>query len=189
MTDDQHIHIHNDSMDSGSHLFRVIATFLLIIGAVAIGWGFAQNGMLDLVAVVLTATLSMQIQLMLRNGIIVLPDKKSDDERIEAGKSAARDIMGAFKAILDRSSLLRITLIAIGYGLLFGMVRAGIQLALGTWMSNLYLALGTGAVVASAICFPTLFVGMYRAMKARSSVQIRTQGQPRVDGRSEQEAA
>ena len=163
------IHIHN-TVDSSAHIWRVVATFLLIIGFVVIAWGLSEWGMLELAATGTAAVLSMLVQLLLRNGFIVLPTTTSDDERIEAGKSALRDIVGMLTAMLDRSSLLRLVLIAIGYGLLFILVRAAIQVVLTGLITNIFVAAGIGAIIAAFICFPTLLVGLRRALQTRKVV-------------------
>ncbi|GAA4525576.1 hypothetical protein GCM10023160_18670 [Brachybacterium paraconglomeratum] len=168
---DTHVHVHNSSgLDANSHTWRVVATFLAIGSLISLAWGLAQFGMLELAATGTAAILSMQIQLMLRNGFIVLPDAKSDDARIEEGKNALRSIVGMFQAILDRSSILRLTMLSIGYGILFVLLRMAIQTALGIF-TNIWIALAAGAIVASVICFPTLFAGLIRAMKAKKEAK------------------
>jgi hypothetical protein len=166
MSDDQHIHIHNNAMDSNAHVWRVVSTFLAIGALVSLAWGLAQFGMLELAATGTAAVFSMLVQLLMRNGFIVLPESASDDARIEEGKNALKAIIGMVQAILDRSSILRLTLIAISYGVLFILVRTLIQYALGVF-GNIWIALAAGGLVASVICFPTLFAGLFRAMKAK----------------------
>lgn len=168
----QGIHIHND-VDANGHLWRVIATFLLITGTIGIAWGFAQAGLLEGAAVMLTASLSMEVQLLMKNGFIVIPDPKSDDQRIERGKNALRDIAEMAAAIIERSSILRVTVLSIGYGAIFVILRAGLQLALGAWLSNIWLALGTGAIVASVFVFPTLFTSFFRKLRSNRATAVR----------------
>lgn len=158
------VHVHNTSMDANAHLWRVIATFLLVMGCVSFFWGLAEWGMLEMAATAATATLAMLFQLLVRNGVIVLPESKSEDARIEEGKSAVKAILGMIQAYLDRSSLLRLTLIAILYGGAFVLVRTLIAWGLGVF-ANIWIAMAVGAVIASIICFPTLFAGVFRAMK------------------------
>jgi hypothetical protein len=163
------INIHN-SVDANAHIWRVLATFLVIIGFVVIAWGLGQWGMLELAATGTAAVISMLLQLLLRNGFIVLPDSKSDGARIEEGKNALRSIVAMFQAMLDRSSLLRLVLIAVGYGIGFILVRAAISVVLGAFIGNIFFAIGFGAIIAAFICFPTLLAGTMRALKSRKVV-------------------
>lgn len=165
---DVHVSIQNVGLDANAHVWRVVATFLAIGGFVSFAWGLAQWGMLDLAATGSAAVISMLIQLLLRNGFIVLPESKSEDRRIEEGKNAIKAITGMVQALIDRSSILRLTLIAIIYGVAFMLLRAGIAMALGVF-ANIWIALAVGAIVASVICFPTLFAGLFRAMKSKAA--------------------
>ncbi|MDQ0648619.1 hypothetical protein QFZ53_002815 [Microbacterium natoriense] len=164
------IHIHNNNFDAGAHVWRVLATFLAIGALVSLAWGLAQFGMLELAATGTAAVLSMLIQLMMRNGFIVLPHRQSDDARIEEGKSALKAIAGMVQAWIDRSSLLRLVLIATGYGIVFVLLRTLIQFALGMF-GNIWVALAAGGLVASVICFPTLFAGIIRSMKTKKGTK------------------
>lgn len=162
------IHIHNN-VDANAHIWRV-ATFLVITSFVCIAWGLSEWGMLELAATGTAAVLSMLVQLLLRNGFIVLPEARSDDKRIEAGKSALRDIVGMLQAVLDRSSLLRLVLIAMGYGIVFILVRAAVRVVLSAFIGNIFVAVGIGALIAAFVCFPTLLAGTMRALKSRKAV-------------------
>lgn len=157
----------NNSIDSSAHIWRVLATFLVITGFVVIAWGLGQWGMLELAATGTAAVISMLVQLLMRNGFIVLPDSRSEDARIEEGKNALRSIVGMLQAMIDRSSLMRLVLIAIVYGLVFILVRAVISVVLGVFVTNLAFAIGLGAIIAAFICFPTLLAGSLRALKSK----------------------
>lgn len=164
------IHIHQQGgLDAGAHLWRVLATFLAIGGVVSLAYGLAQWGLIDIAATGVTAFLTMLLQLMARNGMIALPGATgSDDQRITEGIGAIRAIVGLGSAILDRSSLLRLTLIAAGYAATFVLVRTLIGYAL-TIFGNIWIALAAGGIIASLICFPTLAVGLVRALRSRES--------------------
>lgn len=159
------IHIHNSTLDAGAHVWRVVATFLAIGAFVSLAWGLAQWGWLDVAATGLTATMAMLVQLLARNGMIALPERAEvEDERIEAGRSAIRDIVGMVQAFIDRSSLARLTLIAVAYGVGFMVVRLIVAWGLGI-LGNVWVAIAVGLIVASLICFPTLFAGLMKAVK------------------------
>ncbi|GAB3563309.1 hypothetical protein [Spelaeicoccus albus] len=161
-------HIHNNhTVDANAHVWRVAGTILAIAAFVSLAWGLSTAGLAELAASGTAAMISCLVQLLIRNGMIVIPERKSDDARIEEGKSAIKSIVGMFQAFLDRSSLLRLALIAIGYAVLFILLRAGIQALLGVF-ANIWIAGAFGAAVASVICAPTLFTGLFRAMKAKS---------------------
>lgn len=165
------VNVQNTNFDSNSHVWRVLATFLAIGAMVSLAYGLTQWGMLELAATGTTAIVSMLVQLMMRNGFIVLPEATSDDERIEEGKNALKAITGMIQAWIDRSSMLRLLLIAIGYGVAFILLRMLIAWALGVF-GNIWIALAAGGLVASVICFPTLFTGVIRAMKANKSREV-----------------
>ena len=161
------IHIHHAAADAGAHIWRVLATFLAIGGMVSLAYGLAQWGLIDIAATGVTAFLTMLVQLMLRNGVIVLPSAPSDDQRITEGVGALRAIAGLVQAILDRSSLLRLTLIAAGYAVTFVLVRTLIGYAL-TVFGNVWIALAAGGIIASLICFPTLIAGLLSALRSQT---------------------
>ncbi|WP_129656317.1 hypothetical protein [Rothia halotolerans] len=159
------IHIHNN-VDANAHVWRVVGTVLAVGAFCSIAWGLGQAGLLELASALTTAFLFQFVALLLRNGIIVLPDSTSDDARIEDGKSAIRSIIGMVQAFIDRSSILRLALIAMAYGLAFIAARAAIQGMLGIF-SNVFIAAGAGAAIAAVICAPTLFTGLFRALKVK----------------------
>lgn len=158
------VHVHNN-LDANAHAWRVLSTILLIGGLVSLAWGLAQAGLLEMAASGTAAVVSMLVQLLMRNGLIVIPESRSDDARIEDGKNAIRSIAGMVRAYLDHSSILRLALISVAYGALFILLRAGIHAALGIF-SNIFIAGAAGAVAASVICFPTLLAGLLRAFRS-----------------------
>ena len=110
---------------------------------------------------------------MLRNGFIVLGgsgEQTDEDQRIAEGKGAIKAITGMIQAYIDQSSILRLALIATGYGVGFVLVRTLIAWCLGVF-ANIWIALAVGALIASVICFPTLFAGAFRAMKNKKAVK------------------
>src|SRR5690606_10935624 len=74
MSDDQHIHIHN-SMDANAHIFTVIGTVLAIGGVGMLAWALSNAGMLDLAATGLTMFGFQLVSMMMKVGLIVLPEK------------------------------------------------------------------------------------------------------------------
>ncbi len=167
------VHVHNTSMDANAHIWRVVATFLLCASLVSLAWGLAEWGMLEMAATGATAFLMMLFQLMLRNGFIVLGgsgEQTDEDQRIAEGKGAIKAITGMIQAYIDQSSILRLALIATGYGVGFVLVRTLIAWCLGVF-ANIWIALAVGALIASVICFPTLFAGAFRAMKNKKAVK------------------
>lgn len=159
------VHIHNN-VDANAHVWRVGGTILAVAAFCSIAWGLGQAGLLDLASALMTAFLFQFVTLLLRNGVIVLPDTRNGDQRIEEGKSAIRSILGMCQAFVDRSSILRLALVAMVYGLAFIGARAAIQGALGIF-ANVFIAAGAGAAIAAVICAPTLFTGLFRALKKK----------------------
>lgn len=161
-----HVNVQNTNLDSNAHVWRVLGTIAAIAALVSLAYGLAEFGMLEMAATGTAATVAMLFQLLMRNGFIVLPESESDDQRIEEGKNALKAIVGMFQAILDRSSILRLTLIAIGYGIGFVLLRGVIAWALGVF-TNIWIALAFGLLLAAFIVFPTLFAGIVKALKAK----------------------
>ncbi|HEX7351609.1 hypothetical protein [Brachybacterium sp.] len=168
MTTQPDIHIHNTNFDSGAHIWRVLATFLAIGSLVSLAYGLTQWGLLEIAATGTSAVLAMLFQLMIRNGFIVLGGEPSEDSRIQEGRNALKAIAGMIQAYIDHSSLLRLVLISIGYGVAFVLLRQTVTWAL-TIFTNIWMALAAGGVVAAFICFPTLFAGLLRAVRTRTA--------------------
>ncbi len=158
------------SVDSNAHVWRVLGTVLAVAAFCSIAWGLGQAGLLDLASALATAFLFQFLQLLFGNGIIVLPESKSSDARIEDGKSALRALIDAGKAIIENSSILRLALIAMLYALAFVAVRYIITIGLGVF-SNVFIAAGFGALLAAVICAPTLFASIFRAMKSKGGAR------------------
>ncbi|PWH04962.1 hypothetical protein DEO23_15630 [Brachybacterium endophyticum] len=167
MTIQPDIHIHNTNFDSGAHIWRVLATFLAIGSLVSLAYGLTQWGLIEIAATGTSAVLAMLFQLMIRNGFIVFGDGPSEDARIEEGRNALKAIAGMIQAYIDHSSLLRLVLISIGYGVAFVLLRQTVTWAL-TVFTNIWMALAAGGVIAAFICFPTLFAGLLRAVRSRT---------------------
>lgn len=162
--------VNNNSVDSNAHVWRVAGTILAVAAFCSIAWGLGKAGLLDLASALVTAFLFQFLQLLFSNGIIVLPESKSDDARIEDGKNAIRALIDAGKAIIENSSILRLAFIAIGYALAFVGVRFLVTMGLGIF-SNVFIAAGFGALLAAVICAPTLFAGIFRALKSKGGVR------------------
>lgn len=153
-------------MDANAHSWKVLGTFLVCGALVSLAWGLATAGLLELASTMVAAFFFQFGSLLLRNGLIVIPNKTSEDARIEQGKSAVRSIVGMFQAFLDRSSMLRLAALAGIYALLFIGARSLISLALGLF-GNIWIAAAAGALLAAIICAPSLFSGWMRALKAK----------------------
>lgn len=169
MAEKTEVHVHNTSMDANAHIWRVVATFLLVGALVSLAYGLAEWGLLEMAATGATAFIMMLFQLLMRNGFIVLGgsgEAVNEDKRIEEGKGAIKAIVGMVQAFIDQSSILRLALIAVGYGVGFVLMRTLIAWGLGVF-ANIWIALAFGALLASIICFPTLFAGVFRMMKAK----------------------
>jgi hypothetical protein len=165
-----HIHIENKFGGAEAHGWKVLGVILAVAALVAGGYGLATAGLLELAASMIAAFLSMFLQLLFRNGVIVLPEKKSEDARIEEGKGAVKAIAGMVQAWIDRSSILRLALIAIGYAVVFILVRAGVS-ALLRLTANVWVAAMFGGLLAAAICAPTVFAGIVRTLKSKTNTK------------------
>ncbi len=84
--------------------------------------------------------------------------------------AGSAEVVGMLQAMLDRSSLLRLVLIAMGYGIVFILMRAAVRVVLSAFIGNIFVAVGIGALIAAFVCFPTLLAGTMRALKSRKTV-------------------
>lgn len=160
----------NNTLDANAHSWKVLAA-ILAFGAVGLfAYGLKQAGLAAIASTGTVATLSLFLQLMLKNGLIALPSAKSDDDRIEGGKNAARAMAAAVAAIIERSSVLRLALISVGYGVLFVLAHLFVQQVLETF-GNPFLAMAVPALGAAVICAPTVFVGFLRKLKGSAAAR------------------
>lgn len=179
MSDDQHIHIHN-SMDANAHIFTVIGTVLAIGGVGMLAWALSNAGMLDLAATGLTMFGFQLVSMMMKVGLIVLPEK-SDGSFAETSGNL-KTFLREFHEWQARSPIWRLAALALAYTIGFLVVRWGLSVVLGVF-SNIWVAGAAAAIVASIIVAPRLFSNVFRAMKTKSGVQIKTTaGEGQEDG-------
>lgn len=160
------IHIHNTNFDSGAHVWRVLATFLVLAALVSFAYGLSQWGLIEIAATGTSAVLAMLFQLMVRNGLIVFRGRPSEDVRIQEGRNALKAIAGMVQAYIDHSSRLRLLLISIGYGIGFVLLRETVTWAL-TIFTNVWMAMAAGGVIAAFLCFPPLFAELRPVVRGR----------------------
>lgn len=163
----------NLKLDRGSdnHAWTVLGT-LLACGAVGmIAWAISNAGALDLAATGLTVFFSQLAQMMMKVGLIVLPEKKTGDFAQTSGfvKTALRE----FHEFQAKSPLWRLAAMALAYTAGFMIVRWGLSVVLGVF-NNVWIAGASAALVASLIVAPGLFGGLVSRMKSKSGVQLRT---------------
>lgn len=169
MTADTNLNIRLDR-GADNHIYTVIGT-LLACGAVGMAaWAISNAGMLDLAATSLTVFFFQLVQMMLKVGLLVLPEKKNTDFQETSGflKTAWRE----FQEFQARSPIWRLAALALGYTVVFMIARLGLSVALGVFQ-NVWIAGAASALVASLIVAPNLFSGFSSKLKSKG-VRIKT---------------
>lgn len=163
----------NIKLDRGAdnHAWTVLGT-LLACGALVMGaWAVSNAGLLDLAATGLTMFGFQLVALMLKAGLIVVPEKKSAEFQQTAGniKIAWRE----FQEWQGRSPIWRLAALALAYTFTFLIARWGLSVALMVF-ANVWIAGAVGALMASLIVAPTLFAKGYQAIKTKSGIHDKT---------------
>lgn len=162
----------NIRLDRGAdnHIYTVIGT-LLACGAVGmVAWVISNAGMLDLAATSLTVFFFQLVQMMLKVGLLVLPEKQSTD--FVETRSMLKKVWREFQEFQARSPIWRLMVLALGYTLAFLIVRLGLSAALSVF-NNIWIAGAASALVASLIIAPNLFSGFFSKLKSKG-VRIKT---------------
>lgn len=155
----------------GSHGWKVLAT-LLACGAVGMtAWAISNAGALDLAATGLTMFLAQLISMMMKVGLIVLPEKKTGNFTETSG--FLKTAMHEFQVWQANSPIWRLAAMAMGYTVVFMIARWGLSIVLSVF-SNVWIAGAASALVAALIVAPNLFSSMFKSM-SKSGVQLRTQ--------------
>lgn len=161
------------------HGWTVLGT-LLACGAVGMAaWAISNAGMLDMAATGLSFFFLQLVTMMMKAGLIVLPEANTKDFAESRGilKTLWRD----FQAFQASSPIWRMALLAVGFTLAYLLFRFGLSLTLGVF-GNIWIAGAASALVASLIVSPKLFSGMFSKMKSRSGVEIKTRSaEPEVE--------
>ena len=169
----------NIKLDRGpdNNVYTIIGT-LLACGAVGMAaWAISNAGMLDLAATGLTVFFFQLVQMMMKVGLITLPEWKSTDFQQTFGllKTAWRE----FQEFQGRSPIWRMALLALGFTVGYMIFRWGLSVALGIF-SNVWIAGAASALIASFIVAPQLFTNLVSntnlvsKMKTKSAVQVKT---------------
>lgn len=175
---DNNINIRLDRGGPDNHAWTVLGT-LLACGAVGMAaWAISNAGALDLAATGLSFFFLQLVSMMFKAGLIVLPEKSSNDFGETRGllKTAWRE----FQEFQGRSPIWRMALLALGFTIAYMVFRWGLSVALGVF-SNIWIAGAASALIASIIVAPQLFSRMFSKMKTRSGVQIKTTTQASDD--------
>ncbi|WP_432789369.1 hypothetical protein QYM46_13660 [Brevibacterium sp. K11IcPPYGO002] len=172
MTDEREIHIHNNTtMDANAHIFTVIGTVLAIGGVGMLAWALSNAGMLDLAATGLTMFGFQLVSMMMKVGLIVLPERTDGSFAETSGH--LKTFLREFHEWQARSPIWRLAAMALAYTIGFLIVRWGLSVGLGIF-ANIWVAGASAAIVASIIVAPRLFSNIFHAMKTKSGVQIKT---------------
>ncbi|GEM_PF-3074367 len=148
-----------------THGWKVLGTLLIVGAATMIGWGLAKAGLLEIGATAVTMLLATLARFMIQAGLLVLPEGNATGDFAET-RSFLRRLYNEFNTWIAKSSVLRLTLIAVGYTIVFMIIRQLFVLVFKTF-GNVWLAGGAGMAVAAVVVSPTLFGRMKSALTSR----------------------
>lgn len=177
MSEGQNININLDR-GSNSHGWQVLGTIVGIGGVGMIAWAISNAGMLDLAATGLTVFGFQFVQLMLKAGLLVLPENGGKD--FQETRGTLRTAWREFQAFQARSPMWRLAAMAAVYTVCFMIVRLLLTYALGVF-ENVWIAGGVSALVASVIVAPTLFSNLIKGIGSKTGMSARDKSQDEVD--------
>lgn len=161
----------NINLDRGAnaHGWQVAGTIIGIGGVGMLAWALSNAGMLDLAATGLTVFGFQFVGLMLKAGLLVLPEDDGPDFR--ETKGALRTAWREFQAFQARSPIWRLAAMAVIYTIGFMIVRLLLTYAMGIF-SNVWIAGGISALVASVIIAPTLISNLVKGIGSKTGVAV-----------------
>ena len=161
----------NINLDRGAnaHGWQVAGTIIGIGGVGMLAWALSNAGMLDLAATGLTVFGFQFVGLMLKAGLLVLPEDDGPDFR--ETKGALRTAWREFQAFQARSPIWRLAAMAVIYTIGFMIVRLLLTYAMGIF-SNVWIAGGISALVASVIIAPTLISDLVKGIGSKTGVAV-----------------
>ena len=109
------------------------------------------------------------VGLMLKAGLLVLPEDDGPDFR--ETKGALRTAWREFQAFQARSPIWRLAAMAVIYTIGFMIVRLLLTYAMGIF-SNVWIAGGISALVASVIIAPTLISNLVKGIGSKTGVAV-----------------
>lgn len=165
---DQNININLDR-GANAHGWQVAGTIIGIGGVGMLAWAMSNAGMLDLAATGLTVFGFQFVGLMLKAGLLVLPEDDGPDFR--ETKGALRTAWREFQAFQARSPIWRLALMAVLYTVGFMIVRLLLTQAMGIFQ-NVWIAGGISALVASVIVAPTLISNLIKGVGSKTGVKV-----------------
>lgn len=154
-----------------NHGWTVLGT-LLACGAVGMAaWAISNAGMLDMAATGLSFFFLQLVTMMMKAGLIVMPEKSSSN--FSESRGIIKTLWREFQEFQANSPIWRMALLAVGFTLGYLLFRFGLSIALGVF-SNVWIAGAASALIASLIVSPKLFSAMFSKMKTRSGVEVKT---------------
>lgn len=161
----------NINLDRGvnAHGWQVAGTIIGIGGVGMLAWALSNAGMLDLAATGLTVFGFQFVGLMLKAGLLVLPE--DDGPNFRETKGALRTAWREFQAFQARSPIWRLAAMAVIYTIGFMVVRLLLTYAMGIF-SNAWIAGGISALVASVIVAPTLISNLVKGIGSKTGVAV-----------------
>ena len=150
----------------------MLGTLLGVGGVGAIAWAMAQAGFLEFAATGLTMFLVQLVSLMFKSGMLQLPEHKTTEFTATSG--ILRTIWQDYQRFQASSPVWRLALLALGYTVVFMLMRFLLTLALGIF-ENVWVAGGMAALLAALIVAPQMFSKVFRTMNnARATQTART---------------
>ena len=169
--------ITNISIDTGgAHGWQVLGTLLGMGGIGAIAYAMAQAGFIDFAATALTMFFFQFVTLMFKSGVLQLPEQKANEFTATSG--ILRTIWQDYQRFQANSPVWRLAMLALGYTVLFMLMRYLLTLAMGIF-DNVWVASGLVAFLAALIVAPQMFTKIFRGMNnVRANAKPKAAAQP-----------
>ncbi|WP_336670107.1 hypothetical protein [Tsukamurella sp. USMM236] len=164
MTDTPQVSVHVQS--GAGEIVRLVATMMLVGGAMSVAWAVARTGYAELAGSGLAVMLVTAAKLLWKRGMIVVPEQSASADGLAETRSTMKRLTAEWAAFLGRASVPAIVLLSIAYAIGFLALRAGVIKCL-TVFSNPWIAGGVGAIVGAFLVAPRLFPSIAAAMKSK----------------------
>lgn len=171
-TEQQHITVSPNITvaSSADRWFRIIGTLAVSGGVVAIAYALANYGLLEVAATATTTFFFQWLRLMFSTGIIKNPVEKrltASEVTNPNGRYFMQLLVAGYAAgqeKLAQSKSLTLALAALAYTALFMICRWLMGISLGL-VSNLWIAVGFGAIIGGVFIAPEIVTSMVKKIK------------------------
>lgn len=159
------------NLQQSNRPYEIIGVLLGMGGLGAIAYAITQQGWVELASTGLTMFIFQFVSMAFKSGLLRLPEKKGGgDADFQATAGLLRTAWNDFQSFQARSPKWRLGLIALAFTVTFMIARWLIGLALLIF-TNLWVAVGFGALLGMVIVAPGLVGNGLKKLKSRTGVR------------------